>query len=111
MVYQIANAKHLHTEKFYQDQWCSERGGQTEVVLPDKARCDCLTADYAVEFDFASKWAEAVGQALYYSVVLHKPAGIVLIMEDPVKDQKYLERLMAIVNYLPVPITVWVMVP
>ena len=30
--------------------------GQIEYVLEDKTRVDCLTEDFAVEFDFASKW-------------------------------------------------------
>ena len=28
---------------------------------------DCLTSDYTVEFDFAPKWAESMGQSLYYA--------------------------------------------
>ena len=38
---------------------------------------------YAVEFDFAEKWAEAVGQALYYALKTGKKPAVVLIMEDP----------------------------
>jgi hypothetical protein len=36
-------AKRLHPEKHYQAIWCQENGGQVEVVLPAKTRCDCLT--------------------------------------------------------------------
>jgi hypothetical protein len=39
---------------------CREQGGQIEVVLPDKTRCDCVTNTHAIEFDFGSKWAEAI---------------------------------------------------
>ncbi len=55
-------AKRENPEKWYQEQWCTEQGGQVEVVLSDKTRCDCATETHAIEFDFANNWAEAVGQ-------------------------------------------------
>ena len=48
-------AKHLNLERFYQEKWCQENSGQAEVTMPDKTRCDCLTKEYAIEFDFAEK--------------------------------------------------------
>jgi hypothetical protein len=63
-----AQAKRLHYEKHYQGIWCKAHNGQVEVVLPDRTRCDCLTDTHAVEMDFGNKWAEAIGQALYYSI-------------------------------------------
>ena len=47
-------AKHKHTEKYYQEKWCSEHGGITEYVLPDRTRVDCLTKSHAYEFDFGN---------------------------------------------------------
>jgi len=67
--------------KPYQEKWCTEHGGQVEVVLPDRTRCDCLTETHAIEFDFGKKWAEAIGQALYYAIQTGKKPGIVLILE------------------------------
>ena len=84
---------HLYLEKEYQNVWCKANGGALEVVLYDKARVDCVTPDYAIEFDFAKKWGEAIGQSLYYGTVLNKQSGIVLIMEDGYKDKKYLDRV------------------
>lgn len=52
---------------------------QTEVVLWDKTRVDISTATHAIEVDWASKWAEGVGQALYYSAVTGKKPGLVLL--------------------------------
>ena len=86
-------AKHIYLEKVYQEKWCNEAGGKTEYRLPDNTRIDCLTNDYAIEFDFASKWAESIGQALYYSTITGKQAGIVLILENYEKEKKYYERL------------------
>ena len=78
-----ANAKHLHPEKYYQKIWCENHSGKQEVILPDYTRIDCLTSTHAIEFDFATKWAEAIGQSLHYSNMTNKKAGIVLIIENP----------------------------
>lgn len=93
----IALAGHDAPEKAYQDQWCSECGGVMEFVLPDKARVDCLTQEYAIEFDFASKWAESVGQSLYYAAMTGRLPGVVLILERP-EDARYLNRLNVLAN-------------
>ena len=77
-------AKRLYKEAEYQKAWCDKRGGVMEYELPDKCRVDCLLPDMAVEFDFANKWAECIGQSLYYGN---------LIMERGEKDVKYLRRL------------------
>ena len=54
---------------------------------------DCLTNQYAVEFDFAPKWHECIGQALNYAEKTGKQATCVLIMERGERDLKYLKRL------------------
>ena len=54
-------------EAYYVNQWCTSDFGRKEVVLWDMTRVDCLAKDFAIEFDFAKKWAEAIGQSLYYS--------------------------------------------
>ena len=106
----IANAKNLHLEKFYQERWCKANGGQTEVVFPDKTRCDCLTGSHAIEFDFGKKWAEAIGQALYYSIQTGKRAGVVLILEKK-NDYKYWIRLNTIIEHFALPIDTWKTAP
>lgn len=95
-----------HPEKWYQDKWCAERKGKTEVVLKDMTRCDCLTETHAIEFDFGYKWAEAIGQALHYSLQTGKKAGIVLIIKSP-KDQIYWTRLTLIINHYNLTIDTW----
>lgn len=62
----------------YVKKFCPE--DRDEFILPDKTRVDCLT-DYATEFDYCEKWAEGVGQALYYSAMTGKPPAITLICE------------------------------
>ena len=103
----LGAGSHKYYEKDYQHAWCSANSGQAEVILADKARVDCVTKTHAVEFDFAKKWGESIGQALYYSAMTGKKAGVVLIMENGEKDNKYLERLMKVADLHG--ITVWVM--
>lgn len=95
-------------ESAYQGAWCAARGGRTEVVLPDRTRVDCITGEHAVEADFAPKWAEAIGQALYYSMRTGRKPGILLIMESK-KDERFLERLLAVTGSLG--IDVWTITP
>ena len=90
---QISFAKHLYKEVEYQTYWCNKNNGKLEYKLNDNTRVDCLLPDMAVEFDFASKWAECIGQALYYGQQTKRTPSCVLIMENRVKDEKYLTRL------------------
>ena len=62
-----------------------------EYVLPDKTRVDCLTATHAIEIDWAEKWAEGIGQALYYAKITGKAPAVALIVGE--KDARYLKRL------------------
>lgn len=93
-----AYSAHLHKEAEYQALWCKENNGVTEYVLDDKARVDCLTDEYAIEFDFANKWAESIGQSLYYGLKTNKKSGIVLIIEDRNKVDRYIKRLDTVTN-------------
>lgn len=85
-------AKHLHPEKYYQNQWCNRWNGQQEVRQIDFTRVDCITKNYAVEFDFAPKWAESIGQSLHYARLTRKKPAIILIIEEP-KDFIYYMRV------------------
>lgn len=80
-------------ESYYAAKWCREHNGTLEYVLSDQTRVDCLTDTLAVEFDWASKWAEGLGQALHYSYMTKKKGAVVLLFRDPVKDEKYRIRL------------------
>ena len=101
-------AQHKHPERWYQERWCAEAGGVLEFQLPGQTRVDCLTDTHAVEHDFASKWAEAIGQSLYYSAVTGKRAGVVLIMEQK-GDHRYLERLRETIERNKLPVDIWTM--
>jgi hypothetical protein len=89
----VVQAAHKYPEAYYQNKWCQ---GVIEYTLEDNTRIDCLTETHAIEFDFAKKWAEAIGQSLHYSRMTGKKAGIVLIMESERDYHIYLPRIKAI---------------
>jgi len=100
-------AAKTHNEKYYQQHWCLSQQGQTEYRLDDDTRVDCLTKTHAVEFDFAKKWAESIGQSLHYSRLTNKTAGIVLIVKNH-KDVKYVDHVSTIISHYGLPIKLWI---
>lgn len=92
----FAYAKKIHPEAYYQTKWCAGKG-QTEFELKDLTRVDCLTDTEAVEFDFANKWAECIGQALYYGISTNRTPACALIIEQE-KDKRYIERLKTVAD-------------
>ena len=80
------------SEAFYVNNWCNPAFGRREYVLADKTRVDCLSKDYAIEFDFAKKWAESVGQSLYYAKMTDKMPAVALILTSE-NDLKYIKRV------------------
>jgi hypothetical protein len=97
-------------ESDYQKAWAAEHGGKVEVRMPDGTRCDIETKTHAIEVEFASKWCEGVGQALWYSFQTNKKAGIVLILRSE-KDRKHLMRLRSLIAGKKLDIKVWVIEP
>jgi hypothetical protein len=76
-------------EKDYVNKYCT---GQVEYILPDRTRVDCLTDEFAIEFDYARKWAESIGQSLYYSKKTGKKPAVAIIVKKP-SDDKYIQRI------------------
>ena len=94
-LYNTQTMKSGQTEAYYVEQWCTPSFGKKEFRLWDMTRVDCLTKDYAIEFDFAKKWAESVGQSLYYSEMTHKKPAVVLILTNwtDMRSVKRVERV------------------
>ena len=104
-----ADAK-KENEAWYQAVWCESLGGEPEYRLDDRSRVDCLTPDYAVEMDFASKWREAIGQALHYARKTNREAGIVLVLKQST-DQLYFNELHKTLEYYQLPVKLWQLGP
>lgn len=75
------------------DRLAAKYQAQTEVTLPDRTRVDLLNDRYAIEVDFARKWAEAVGQSLHYADATGKEPAIILLVRNPSREQRYLRIL------------------
>jgi hypothetical protein len=90
-------------EADYVDHHCK---GEVEHVLSDRTRVDCLSETHAIEYDWGKKWAEAIGQSLYYAAMTGKKAGIVLIVNPRTKD-RYLKRLNKAIEAHSLDIDVW----
>ncbi len=88
-------------EREYVEQYCTG----IPKTLEDGTRVDCLTSHYAIEYDFAYKYHEALGQALHYSRMTNKLPGIVLIVEKT-DDCKYVERIRLTINHFWLPVRV-----
>ena len=96
------NSKNIKMyERDYQYIFCNNQNGIIEYRLKDKSRVDCLTKDYAIEIDYGKKWAESIGQSLYYSYMTNRKAGIGIIVDINSKaDNRYLKRLYKVTNKL-----------
>lgn len=86
------------SEKEYTSDWCHSRGGFTEHRLADRTRVDCMLNGYAIEFDFARKWAEAPVQALHYARYTGRVAAVALILEKEY-DCVHLKKLHSLVYH------------
>lgn len=93
-------------ERYYQEKFAKIVNGEMEVVLKDKTRVDIVTNDYAIEVDFAHKWAEAIGQSLYYAKELNKKPGILLVWSGD-NEIRYLNRLMEVAVEHGIKVWVW----
>ena len=87
----LATQKH-GTESYWQDIIQNEIGGEKEYRLEDGTRVDLLFDNEACEIDWANKWAEGVGQSIYYGVMTEKTPLVILLVK---KDgwEKYRERV------------------
>ena len=99
-------ARHINTEKFYQSKWCLDNKGKMDIRVPDGSRCDCVTEEYAVEFNYSEKWAELIGQSLNMALQTGKKAGIGLIIENQ-QDYTNWVKLNRIIMHYKLPIRTW----
>lgn len=106
LVTAYAFATDKHPVEWYQNQWCRDHNGQTDIIMPDQTTCDCVTETHAIEYDFGKDWAKSLGHALNDRFLTGKRGGIVLILESP-DDLKYWLILNNIVTQLKLSIDTW----
>lgn len=58
-----------------------------EYRLWDNTRVDYLSPEIAWEIDWAYKWAEAIGQSRYYSLLTNRRPGIILLVKQTERDE------------------------
>lgn len=73
---------------------------QVEVELWDRSRCDLVTEKEAIEVDWAAKWAEAIGQASYYAILLDRQPAVMLLIKDWETDSRHVFRCLVVCTRL-----------
>lgn len=68
------------SEKEAQAIICEEL--RTNVTVPGGGWADCVSETHAIEVDWSGKWAEAIGQSLYYACELDKKPAIYLVCKE-----------------------------
>lgn len=63
-----------------------------EVALSDGSRADLVNERYAIEVEWSIKWKESIGQCELYSILTGKEPGVILLVKDPAKEAKHIER-------------------
>ena len=97
-------------EAYWQRQYCADM--EIEKKLITGGRVDCFNEEYAIEVDWAHKWAEAVGQSLYYAATTDRKPGIILLCEEsegPVEGlcRSYVYRLEYALKFVNARVYVW----
>ena len=95
----------IENEAFYSDKFCTEMSGQSEYILKDLSRVDCLTDTHAFEVDWADgmKVYEAIGQSLYYSTETGKLPGILLLIRKE-NSEKHIRKVQRVIETFELPI-------
>ena len=89
---EVVATQRYGTETYWQDIIQKEIGGEKEYRLDDGTRVDLLFENKACEIDWASKWAEGIGQSIYYGLKTERPPLVILLCK---KDgwEKYRDRV------------------
>jgi len=102
----------LHTESWYQDRECIN--GEKEFMNVDRTRTDCYInlngESINIEYDYAHKWYECIGQALHYTTLNGGRARCVLIVES-LDAVKYVDRAQRTVNHHNIPVELEFIIP
>lgn len=92
MVFVLLAALPAASERDEANRIAEKYKAKVEVTLDDGSRCDLLAKDCAWEVDWASKWAEGIGQSLHYGISTRRQPGLILLTDDPGRDWRLLVR-------------------
>ena len=102
--------KDLVKKSDFVEKWCGKKDGIEEYRLPDKTRADCfLSGEFAAEFDWSDKWAEAIGQSLHYAAATDAEPWIVLLPRKNVQARAFRShaaKILRIVDEYELPINI-----
>ena len=74
-------------------RWLAQEwGGVAEFRTVDGSRVDVLTDIHAFEVEWAKKWKEAPGQALFYGVMTGRIPAVCLLIRRKPSEKLYLMR-------------------
>jgi len=79
-------------ERWHAKELAAKYAADTEVQLRDGTFCDLLSDELAIEVDWPRKWAEAVGQSLWYARLTGRKPAIILLLKDPAHDWRGIRR-------------------
>ena len=92
LVQSISRMLGVKNEPYYCRILAEMLDAEMEHVLFNDRRVDLLfTAggeDYATEVDWCQKWAEGIGQSIYYAAVTQRKAGLILLTKRSRKDDE-----------------------
>ena len=91
-----------------QQRYCD--GLPMNQQLRDGSEVDCLINDFAVEVDFSSSWAQAIGQSLHYARITEARPAIILVCNEGTRQvtcDKHLARLQETLVYWRIGMLVW----
>jgi len=108
----LSRAPHVVVENAWRDRIAAamKTAGYADVRAEHPVsggRADLTFSRYAIEIDWAAKWAESIGQALYYALCLSSKAVSLLLVEGP-KDDVYVDHTRRVANNNTPPLQVWV---
>ena len=78
-------------EAYYIKKLADQLDGETEKIIKG-GRIDILTNEHAIEVEWAPKWKESIGQALWYAQHENKKPRIILLLKKDT-DRNYFVRL------------------
>ncbi|ASV44441.1 hypothetical protein PBI_SCTP2_426 [Salicola phage SCTP-2] len=99
-----------YTETDYVDHYCPIVSSEYEIenVMEDGTRIDCHTSTEAIEFDYARKWYECIGQSLHYSRLTGEaPVCALIVDQDSDLEKEYVERARKTVEHFDLPVRIF----